>query len=577
MARTAEGALSSSGKPVGASTTFQGNDRLLFGIILGVLCFWLFAQTTLNIAPDMQKDLGLDAGLMNIAVALTALFSGIFIVVIGGLADRIGRVRTVMAGFVLSIVGSLMIGFAPSGAVATYFLLTGRALQGLSGACVMPASLALVKTYWEGAPRQRAVSMWSIGSWGGSGFCSLFGGFITQNFGWRWIFFASAVVALLGMVLVRGTPESRAEDQASARFDLAGVLTFMTAMVALQIVVTQGNSLGWASPSVLSLTAVALVVGGLFFWIEARIPNAFVDFKLFYNRTYTGATMSNFLLNGAAGTMLVSLQLVQLGGNMTAQQAGMLTLGYAIAIVAFIRVGEKLLRRFGARAPMIQGCLITGFAIVLLLPSNLTLAQYKLFAIVGYTLWHRFGLLRDAFDRRGAVRSASRSGWFGLRNLQDGLIAWSRVRCGDLSGDLQRPQRKAGRGAVAGRDHHFPGAAGQPRGPPGSHGRARLQYSHGAGRHPGDHGHGAEGQENRLNSVATPDCWEVEVERIGAAPADDLLRSWKPDGDPGEPLCQRLARTGDRTAPAQGRAHGVGSLVCRRLGGYCDGRAADHP
>lgn len=387
MARTAEGALSSSGKPVGASTTFQGNDRLLFGIILGVLCFWLFAQTTLNIAPDMQKDLGLDAGLMNIAVALTALFSGIFIVVIGGLADRIGRVRTVMAGFVLSIVGSLMIGFAPSGAFATYFLLTGRALQGLSGACVMPASLALVKTYWEGAARQRAVSMWSIGSWGGSGFCSLFGGFITQNFGWRWIFFASAVVALLGMVLVSGTPESRAEDQASTRFDLAGVLTFMTAMVALQIVVTQGNSLGWASPSVLSLTAVALVVGGLFFWIEARIPNAFVDFKLFYNRTYTGATMSNFLLNGAAGTMLVSLQLVQLGGNMTAQQAGMLTLGYAIAIVAFIRIGEKLLRRFGARAPMIQGCLITGFAIVLLLPSNLTLPQYKLFAIVGYTLY----------------------------------------------------------------------------------------------------------------------------------------------------------------------------------------------
>ena len=72
-----------------------GNDRLLFGIILGVLTFWLFAQTTLNIAPDMQKDLGLDASMMNIAVAITALFSGIFIVFIGGLADRIGRVRIV--------------------------------------------------------------------------------------------------------------------------------------------------------------------------------------------------------------------------------------------------------------------------------------------------------------------------------------------------------------------------------------------------------------------------------------------------------------------------------------------------
>jgi len=72
---------------------------------------------------------------------------------------------------------------------------------------------------------------------------------------------------------------------------------------------------------------------------------------------------------------------------MTAQQAGMLTLGYAIAIVAFIRVGEKLLQRFGPRRPMIQGCLITGLSIVLLLPSNLRLAQYQLFAIVGYSLY----------------------------------------------------------------------------------------------------------------------------------------------------------------------------------------------
>jgi MFS transporter, DHA2 family, multidrug resistance protein len=82
---------------------FRGNDRVLIGIILGVITFWLFAQTTLNIAPDMGRDLGLGASTMNTAVALTALFSGIFIVVIGGLADRFGRVRIVRIGFYLSI------------------------------------------------------------------------------------------------------------------------------------------------------------------------------------------------------------------------------------------------------------------------------------------------------------------------------------------------------------------------------------------------------------------------------------------------------------------------------------------
>ena len=72
---------------------------------------------------------------------------------------------------------------------------------------------------------------------------------------------------------------------------------------------------------------------------------------------------------------------------MNAQQAGFLTLGYAIAIIAFIRVGEKLLERFGPRMPMIWGCLITGLAILMVSPANLLLSDYKILASVGYTLF----------------------------------------------------------------------------------------------------------------------------------------------------------------------------------------------
>ena len=117
-----------------------GNDRLLFGIILGVLAFWLFAQTTLNISPLMAQDLGVQQSLMNIAVSITALFSGIFIVVMGGLADRIGRVKIVQWGFVFSIAGSLLIALAPTGAMGSTFLMLGRICQGFSGAFIMPAT-----------------------------------------------------------------------------------------------------------------------------------------------------------------------------------------------------------------------------------------------------------------------------------------------------------------------------------------------------------------------------------------------------------------------------------------------------
>ena len=205
---------------------------------------------------------------MNIAVSITALFSGIFIVVVGGLADRVGRVKILMWGFVLSIVGSLLVGIAPAGALAVPLLMLGRICQGLSGAFIMPASLALIKTYWDGAGRQRAVSLWSMGSWGGSGFAALFGGLMTENVGWRWIFFASAAVSAAGMLMVRGTPESKAAADKDYRFDTMGVLTFMVTMVALQVLATQGSEIGWTNPITLGLGAVAVVVGVMFFRAE---------------------------------------------------------------------------------------------------------------------------------------------------------------------------------------------------------------------------------------------------------------------------------------------------------------------
>jgi DHA2 family multidrug resistance protein-like MFS transporter len=370
-------------------SSYRGNDKLLFGIILGVLAFWLFAQTTLNIAPAMAADLGVTTNVMNIAVSITALFSGIFIVVAGGLADRLGRVKILMWGFILGIVGSLLVGIAPPGTLAVPLLMLGRISQGLSAAFIMPASLALIKTYWDGAGRQRAVSLWSMGSWGGSGFAALFGGVMTENVGWRWIFFASAAVSIVGMLMVRGTPESKAAADRDYRFDTMGVLTFMLTMVALQVLATQGSEIGWASPITLSLGAIAVIVGALFFIAETRARSPFVNFALFRNSTYTGATISNFMLNGVAGMLLVSMMLLQLGGGLSAQAAGMLTLGYAIAIVVFIRVGEKLLQKFGARKPMIWGSLIVGLSIAMLMPTHLLIGQYTILAVVSYTL---FGL-----------------------------------------------------------------------------------------------------------------------------------------------------------------------------------------
>lgn len=382
-----------------AKPTFQGNDKLLTGIVLGVLTFWLFAGTVGTIARAILTDINggpiddiatplVDLNQMNLAVSVTALFSGLFIVVFGGLADRIGRVKIALAGNVLNIAGSLLLTLA-SGSAALPMLLTGRALQGLSAACIMPATMALVKAYWDGPQRQRAVSMWSIGSWGGSGIAALFGGFIASTYDWRVIFYVSIVVSVLAILLMRGTPESKAQAGTHRRLDVPGLAIFMVTVLALMIVLIFGRQIGWASPMTLGLGVVALVGAVAFVRIERSRDLPFIDFALFNNTTFTGATLSNFLLNGTIGLLIVSQQMLQIARPemFDPWRAGLLTIGYAVAIIGFIRVGEKLLRRFGPRKPMLWGSGIVGLACLALIPTNVLVGQYQVLAIVAYTLF----------------------------------------------------------------------------------------------------------------------------------------------------------------------------------------------
>lgn len=73
------------------ASNYKGTNKMIAGIVFGVLSFWLFAQAMGNVLPDVQKDLGMPKGTINFAISLTALFSGMFIVAAGGLADKVGK------------------------------------------------------------------------------------------------------------------------------------------------------------------------------------------------------------------------------------------------------------------------------------------------------------------------------------------------------------------------------------------------------------------------------------------------------------------------------------------------------
>jgi MFS transporter, DHA2 family, multidrug resistance protein len=170
-------------------------------------------------------------------------------------------------------------------------------------------------------------------------------------------------------------------------FDWSGFVAFTIGMVAVNVVVSQGAVLGWLSPTVIVLTALFVVAAVIFFRVESGKPNGFVDLTLFNNTTYTGATLSNFLINGAAGTLLVSLSLVQQEAGLSSLEAGLLTVGYLGAILSTIRLGEKLLQRMGPRQPMLIGCGITAAGILFTTFTFLLARQYMIVAFVGFTLF----------------------------------------------------------------------------------------------------------------------------------------------------------------------------------------------
>lgn len=373
-------------KQAATRETYQGTDKALVGIVLGVMTFWLFAQSTLNVGPLMAKDVGIPMHIMNVAISASGLFSGMCIVVAGGFADRWGRKRVAMIGNLINIVGSLLVATA-FGPFGTTMMIGGRIFQGIAAASIMPSTMALVQTYWKGRDRQRALSMWSIGSWGGGGICAVFGGALASSaLGWRSIFFLCAAVSVASILLMHEMPEAKANVKTTG-FDVKGIISLMITIVALQLIITQGASFGWLSPTVIGLLVTFIVAFWFFVRMETDNESAFVDFRLFRNKTFSATCVVNAIMNATSGILAAFLWVMQDGASYSAGQAGLITLGYAIFVVLFIRVGEKMMQRYNVRTPMLLGCSIVFVSIIMLMFTNVMTGTYVIIAAVAFSLY----------------------------------------------------------------------------------------------------------------------------------------------------------------------------------------------
>lgn len=253
----------------------------------------------------------------------------------------------------------------------------------------MPASLAIIAQFWQEKERQRAISLWSMGTWGGTSFATFIGTNMASFLGWRSIFIVAAVTAFIGLFLVREIPRNFVEGAKEVKFDFKGMVVFMLSVICLMMVINFGSSWGWGNPITMVFVVVSIIGFILFISIESGVDLPFVNIKLFQNKTFTGATISNFILNSTAGVLVVIPALMSAATDYDGSIIGFLSIGYGVVIIAFIRIGERLLQKFGPRRPMLLGSFIVMLAFLVMLPTNVMRETYLVLMGIGYAL---FGL-----------------------------------------------------------------------------------------------------------------------------------------------------------------------------------------
>jgi EmrB/QacA subfamily drug resistance transporter len=311
--------------------------------------------SVVNVAlPAIRHGLGFsEVDLQWVVNAYTVTFAG-FLLLGGRAADLLGRRRVFVSGLMLFALASLAGGIADSQGV----LIAARAVQGLGGAVIAPASLSiLTTTFSEGAARNRAVGIW--GAMGGAGGAAgvLLGGILTDLLSWRWILFINVPIGIIAAIAAQHyIVESRNAGRAR-EFDLRGALAATSGLTLLVLGIVRTDQTGWGDSSTLLLITAGVALLALFVLIEGRFAREpLMPLRIFRSRTLSASNIVVLLVGASSFGMwfFVSLYLQQVLGY-SPIRAGLAFLPMTLCIVAGSTLASRLVGRVGAKPLLIAG------------------------------------------------------------------------------------------------------------------------------------------------------------------------------------------------------------------------------
>ncbi|WP_328807580.1 MFS transporter [Nonomuraea antri] len=303
--------------------------------------------------PDIGRDLGFSAQTLQWVASAYAVSYGGFLLLGGRAADLLGHRRMFVAALALFAISSLAGGLAGSQGL----LVAARAVQGLGGALLFPATLALVNTrFEEGAARNRALGVWSGAGASGLALGSLLGGLLTGAWGWQAVFYVNvplAALAIAGAYLLIPADGPRARGR---RFDLPGAVLATAGVSLLAYALIQGPESGWTSAPILVGVVLAAALLAAFLAVERRGADPLMPPRLLGNRSLSSA-IAVILVFGATFNALPYFLTVYFQNVLGygAVATGLAFLVPALLIALGTQLGGRLAGRIGMRATLLIG------------------------------------------------------------------------------------------------------------------------------------------------------------------------------------------------------------------------------
>lgn len=319
-------------------------------------------SSVVNVAlPSIQANLGGGLATQQWVVDAYLLTLGSLILVGGSLGDIFGETRVFAIGVASFAGASLLCAIAPNAPALIVF----RAVQGMAGAILTPASLAMITTTFSGAARGNAIGQWT--SWTGISFIvgPTLGGWLVDVSTWRVIFLLNLPIAaatLLLLMRLGGMHQKRREDM---KVDVVGAILCTAGLGLLVAGFIEQPQRGWGDPLILAAFVGGAALLGAFVVYELRTPMPMLPLHLFRLRNFSVTNIETLAVYGglSALTIFLTLYLIEFAG-FTALQAGVSLLPVTVVMFFLSPRTGRLSMQYGPRLFMAGGPIVAGLSVL---------------------------------------------------------------------------------------------------------------------------------------------------------------------------------------------------------------------